>query len=42
MILWTQKPMKEAQNLYESSGFIRIGEMTRNGIVFFVYEKKCT
>jgi ribosomal protein S18 acetylase RimI-like enzyme len=41
MILWTQKPMKEAQNLYESSGFIRTGEMIKNGIQFFVYERKC-
>jgi ribosomal protein S18 acetylase RimI-like enzyme len=42
MILWTQKPMKEAQNLYESSGFVRTGEMTKNDIEFFVYERKCT
>ncbi|MBQ0726299.1 MAG: GNAT family N-acetyltransferase [Thalassolituus oleivorans] len=42
MILWTQKPMKEAQNLYESSGFVRTGEMTKNGIEFFVYERKLT
>lgn len=42
MILWTQKPMQEAQNLYESSGFARTGKMTKNGIEFFVYERKCT
>ena len=42
MILWTQTPMKEAQRLYESSGFIRTGEMTKNGIEFLVYERKCT
>ncbi len=42
MILWTQKSMKEAQNLYESSGFVRSGEMTKNGIEFFVYERICT
>ena len=39
MVLWTQKPMKAAQNLYESLGFIRTGEMLRNDIEFFVYEK---
>lgn len=34
--------MKEAQKLYESSGFVRTGEMTKNDIEFFVYERKCT
>jgi ribosomal protein S18 acetylase RimI-like enzyme len=42
IILWTQKPMKEAQRLYESSGFIKAGEMTKSGIEFLVYERKCT
>lgn len=42
MILWTQKPMKEAQRLYESSGFVRAGEMTKSGIEFLVYERVCT
>jgi len=42
MILWTQKSMKEAQALYGSSGFIKCGEMTRNGIEFLVYERECT
>ena len=42
MILWTQKPMKEAQKLYESFGFIRTEEMNKNGIEFFVYERKST
>ena len=42
MILWTQRPMKEAQNLYESSGFVRTGEMTKNGVEFFVYERNFT
>jgi len=42
MILWTQKPMENAQRLYESSGFIRCGEMNKNGIDFFVYEKALT
>lgn len=41
MILWTQKPMKEAQLLYESAGFVRTGEMQRNGIDFIVYERDC-
>lgn len=39
MILWTQKPMKQAQKLYESVGFVKAGEMERNGIEFYVYEK---
>jgi len=39
MILWTQKPMKEAQALYESFGFIQTEVMTNNGIEFLVYEK---
>lgn len=42
MILWTQKPMTAAQKLYESSGFIRTGEMTKNGIDFYVYEHTLT
>lgn len=42
MILWTQKPMKEAQRLYESSGFVEAGEMIKSGIEFLVYERKCT
>jgi len=41
MVLWTQKPMKEAQSLYESFGFRQFDEMTRNGIEFLVYEKVC-
>ncbi len=39
MILWTQKPMREAQRLYESSGFLAVGEMTKSGIEFLVYER---
>lgn len=39
IVLWTQKPMKKAQKLYESLGFIRSGEMTKSGIEFLVYEK---
>jgi ribosomal protein S18 acetylase RimI-like enzyme len=42
MILWTQKSMKEAQALYESSGFVNTGEMLTNGIEFLVYERACT
>lgn len=41
IILWTQKPMKQAQRLYESLGFVRVGEMTKTGIEFLVYERKC-
>ena len=39
MILWTQKPMKEAQELYASFGFIKTDEMTKKNIEFLVYEK---
>jgi ribosomal protein S18 acetylase RimI-like enzyme len=42
IVLWTQKPMLEAQRLYESSGFLRVGEMAKKGTEFFVYEMKCT
>lgn len=41
MLLWTQKPMTEAQRLYESTGFTRSGEMERNGIQLMVYEREC-
>ncbi|MDH5183037.1 MAG: GNAT family N-acetyltransferase [Gammaproteobacteria bacterium] len=39
IVLWTQKPMKEAQKLYESFGFLHTDEMNKNGIEFLVYEK---
>lgn len=39
IILWTQVPMQDAQRLYESTGFTRCGEMTKNEIAFIVYEK---
>lgn len=39
MILWTQIPMKEAQRLYESSGFVRTGEMIKGDKAFLVYER---
>ncbi|WP_373018973.1 GNAT family N-acetyltransferase [Thiomicrorhabdus sp.] len=39
IVLWTQKPMVEAQHLYESLGFTRKGEMVKNEIVFWVYER---
>ena len=42
MILLTQKPMKAAQSLYASSGFINCDEMVKNGIEFLVYERDCT
>jgi len=41
MILWTQKPMQQAQSLYEASGFVRVSEMTKDGIEFMVYERNC-
>ena len=39
IILWSQYSMKAAQKLYESTGFIHIDNMTRNGRSFKVYEK---
>ena len=42
IVLWTQKPMKEAQKLYESFGFKNIGGMVKNNIEFLVYERECT
>lgn len=43
MILWTQTSMNAAQQLYESTGFVHINNMTRNGRDFKVYEKTlCT
>ena len=43
LILWTQLSMNAAQRLYESSGFIHIDDIARNGRDFKVYEKPlCT
>ena len=39
LILWTQLSMNAAQKLYESSGFIHIDDIARNGRDFKVYEK---
>lgn len=39
LILWTQSSMNTAQKLYESSGFIHIDDIARNGRVFKVFEK---
>ncbi|MDH5766529.1 MAG: GNAT family N-acetyltransferase [Gammaproteobacteria bacterium] len=39
IILWTQKSMLQAQQLYESFGFRQTKEMTKNGIEFLVYER---
>lgn len=39
IVLWTQKPMKEAQKLYESFGFLQTNEINQNGIEFLVYER---
>jgi len=39
LILWTQLTMNAAQRLYESTGFVHIGDITRNGREFRVYEK---
>jgi len=41
IILWTQRSMLEAQRLYESFGFLKTEEMTKNGVAFFVYEREC-
>ena len=39
IILWTQFSMNAAQRLYESTGFIHVDDITRNGRDFKVYEK---
>ena len=39
IILWTQFSMNAAQRLYESTGFIHIDDITKNGRDFKVYEK---
>ena len=39
LILWTQLSMNTAQRLYESSGFIHIDDIAKNGRDFKVYEK---
>ncbi|WP_165923036.1 GNAT family N-acetyltransferase [Sulfurirhabdus autotrophica] len=39
IILWTQLSMNSAQKLYESAGFLHIGNMERNGRDFKVYER---
>lgn len=39
IILWTQTSMKAAQILYESLGFVRTGEMSRNQRQFKIYER---
>ncbi|MET0068387.1 MAG: GNAT family N-acetyltransferase [Candidatus Thiodiazotropha sp.] len=41
IILWTQKPMNEAQGLYISLGFISCGEMVRNGIEYLLFDREC-
>jgi ribosomal protein S18 acetylase RimI-like enzyme len=38
LLLWTQPPMIAAQGLYESLGFVPIGEFQRNGRDFKLYE----
>lgn len=39
IILWTQRPMKAAQRLYESAGFSYIRNYERNGREFLIYDK---
>lgn len=39
LILWTQLSMNAAQRLYESTGFVHIDDIARNGREFKVYEK---
>ena len=39
LILWTQLSMSSAQRLYESSGFVHISNIERNGREFKVYER---
>ncbi|MDJ0651041.1 MAG: GNAT family N-acetyltransferase [Xenococcaceae cyanobacterium MO_188.B19] len=40
IILWTQTTMKEAQKLYQTSGFVYIDDIERNSRKFKVYELK--
>ena len=42
IILWTQKSMVTAQNLYKSCGFVETGKMSNNEIDFVIYEKNVT
>lgn len=37
--LWTQVPMKAAQKMYESAGFVHVRDFERNGRDFKVYER---
>ena len=39
LILWTQLSMNSAQRLYESTGFVHISNVERNGREFKVYER---
>lgn len=39
IVLWTQTSMTAARNLYESTGFVHVGDFGRNGREFKVYEK---
>jgi ribosomal protein S18 acetylase RimI-like enzyme len=39
LVLWTQLTMNSAQRLYESTGFVHIGNIAKNGREFKVYEK---
>lgn len=39
LILWTQFSMTAAQQLYESTGFVHVDDMKRNGRDFKVYER---
>jgi len=39
-ILWTQKTMKAAQNLYDKAGFTHINNIMKNNSEFLVYEKQ--
>lgn len=39
LVLWTQFSMSAAHALYESTGFVHIGEMALNGRDFKIYEK---
>ena len=39
LILWTQLSMSSAQRLYESTGFVHISNIERNGREFKVYER---
>jgi len=40
LILWTQISMESAQRIYESCGFVYVGDMSKNGREFKIYDRE--